>query len=108
MTKSNHFISGDVLIYLRNTRQTNTHTQKTNRDLSNNELKEVPVGVFRTLRRLTVLHLSSNKLERLDENLMRGLNQLEDVDLSRNELNELPPLLLDGISILLFKNSNLT
>ena len=84
-----------------------THTQK-NRDLSNNELKEVPVGAFRTLRRLTVLHLSSNKLERLDENLMRGLNQLEDVDLSRNELNELPPLLLDGISIVLFKNSNLT
>ena len=39
---------------------------------------------------------------------MRGLNQLEDVDLSRNELNELPPLLLDGISIVLFKNSNLT
>ncbi len=59
-------------------------------------MKEVPTGVFRTLRRLTVLHLSSNKLERLDENLLRGLNQLEDIDLSRNELNELPPLLLDG------------
>lgn len=59
----------------------------------------MPVGVFRTLRRLTVLHLSSNKLERLDEYLLRGLNQLEDVDLSRNELTELPPLLLDGITI---------
>lgn len=69
------------------------------RDISNNELSEVPVGVFRTLRRLTVLHLSSNKLERLDEYLLRGLNQLEDVDLSRNELTELPPLLLDGITI---------
>ena len=66
------------------------------RDLSNNELKEVPNGIFRTLRRLTVLHLSSNKLEQLDENLLRGQNQLEDIDLSRNELNELPPLLLDG------------
>ena len=69
---------------------------RNHRDISNNELREVPVGVFRTLRRLTVLHLSSNKLERLDENLLRGLNQLEDVDLSRNELADLPPLLLDG------------
>lgn len=68
------------------------------RDLSNNELREVPTGVFRTLRRLTVLHLSSNKLERLDEILLKGLNQLEDVDISRNELTELPPLLLDGIN----------
>lgn len=66
------------------------------RDLSNNELREVPNGVFRTLRRLTVLHLSSNKFERLDENLLHGLNQLEDIDLSRNELIELPPLLFDG------------
>lgn len=58
----------------------------------------MPTGVFRTLRRLTVLHLSSNKLERLDEILLKGLNQLEDVDISRNELTELPPLLLDGIN----------
>lgn len=65
-------------------------------------MRALPAGIFRTLRRLTVLHLSSNKLERLDDVLLRGLIQLEDVDLSRNELSEVPPLLFDGNQQLIY------
>ena len=65
-------------------------------DLSNNELQELPAAVFRTLRRVTVLHMSSNLIKELDENILRELREMEDVDFSRNKLVELPPLLFAG------------
>ena len=59
----------------------------------------MPVDIFKSLRRLTVLHLGSNQLEELDESLLRESQQLEDVDLSRNNLFELPANLFNRIHI---------
>lgn len=66
------------------------------RDLSNNELQELPAAVFRTLRRVTVLHMASNFIKELNENILRELREMEDVDFSRNKLIQLPRRLFAG------------
>lgn len=59
-------------------------------DLSNNLLKDVNVGVFRTLSVLARLHLRRNEIAMVHENAFRGLDRLEFLDLSDNRLADLP------------------
>ncbi|XP_043664099.1 insulin-like growth factor-binding protein complex acid labile subunit [Vespula pensylvanica] len=59
-------------------------------DLSNNLLKDVNVGVFRTLSELARLHLRRNEIAMVHEDAFRGLDRLEFLDLSDNRLADLP------------------
>ncbi|KAK2582181.1 hypothetical protein KPH14_004538 [Odynerus spinipes] len=59
-------------------------------DLSDNLLKDVNVGVFRTLSELTRLHLRRNEIAMVHEDAFRGLDRLEFLDLSDNRLADLP------------------
>ncbi|XP_047343571.1 insulin-like growth factor-binding protein complex acid labile subunit [Vespa velutina] len=59
-------------------------------DLSNNFLKDVNVGVFRTLSELARLHLRRNEIAMVHEDAFRGLDRLEFLDLSDNRLADLP------------------
>jgi len=69
-------------------------------DLSNNQLRTLPEGLFQGLTALEWLDLWNNQLSTLPEGLFQGLTALEWLDLSGNQLSTLPEGLFQGLETL--------
>ena len=67
-------------------------------NLSENELTELPAGVFSGLSNLEELHLRFNELTELPISIFSDLDSLKELDLARNDLRELPAGVFSGLS----------
>ena len=67
-------------------------------DLSENDLRKLPKGVFRpNMTRLEKLDLSSNKISKLDVGEINDMTNLKTFDLSMNRLTNIDENLFDKI-----------
>ncbi|PFX12185.1 Leucine-rich repeat-containing G-protein coupled receptor 4, partial [Stylophora pistillata] len=60
------------------------------RDLSNNELENLPPHIFRNVTAVEFLKMDYNKIERLPEDQFQGLVKLSELYLSENKIEALP------------------
>lgn len=58
-------------------------------DLTKNNIRRVPAGVFTKAPKLQVIDLTNNKIIEIEENAFNGLNQLEEVVLEHNYITTL-------------------
>ncbi|XP_061839826.1 vasorin-like [Nerophis lumbriciformis] len=70
-------------------------------DLSQNELGEVPDGVFKMLSKLKNLDLSSNAITHISKDSFSGLFQLERLYLHQNLIQTIHPEAFQGLEMLL-------
>lgn len=70
-------------------------------DLSQNQLVEIPDGVFEMLLKLKNLDLSSNQITHISKDSFSGLVQLERLYLHANRIQSIHPEAFDGLEMLL-------
>jgi Leucine-rich repeat (LRR) protein len=89
--------------------QQKTIQKDTSLDLSDKELKSIPMDVFSQIN-LTSLNLSKNKLTSAPQSQIGQLKNLETLNLSNNSLTGLPAELgqLSKLKVLDVSNNNLT
>ncbi len=66
-------------------------------DLSGNDLKEVPLGAFKSLKNLIILRLENNNLTRLAPKYFTGLTNLRKLTLFGNPLSIISTLAFSGL-----------
>ncbi|XP_076437604.1 G-protein coupled receptor GRL101-like [Babylonia areolata] len=69
-------------------------------DLSNNSLKELPVGCFKNQWRLVSLNLEDNQLTKLQKGTFRGLSNLKTLFLGGNPIHTVEPGAFVGLASL--------
>lgn len=66
--------------------------------LRNNQLTQLPAGIFQGLNNLQFLSLEDNQLTQLPAGLFQGLNNLRELNLRNNQLAQLPAGLFQGLN----------
>ncbi|XP_066026642.1 relaxin receptor 2-like [Pocillopora verrucosa] len=88
----------------------NKNTELTKLQLNNNNLEKIQKGLFDGLTALTRLWLQDNRIETPHKQVFKDLAELNDLDLSNNEVENLPQEIfsnLANLKILLLSNNQL-
>lgn len=70
----------------------------TSLDLSNNQITELPAGIFTQLVNLRYLHLTKNQIHTISQGAFQGLDNISQILLNHNNLWELPHNLFEELN----------
>jgi hypothetical protein len=66
-------------------------------NLNNNQITQLPEGIFAGLDSVEELHLEHNQITQLPEYIFQGLSELQLLDLSNNQIVQLSGKIFDGL-----------